>query len=90
MANILKENKKYSTKLLEVMSENNNLKDKYEIVLSQNKAYKRRLAELEKRVTKTDEIKKNYEIAVKTFNDNESYLKRSISSVEKENYDLNE
>jgi len=79
----LKENKNYSNKLLELLTENLKLKENNEKLLSQNSSKHDRICELEI-------IIKNQEVAIQTFTENEAYLKVNISTVEKENFKLNE
>lgn len=79
----IKENKNYSNKLVEMLTENMKLKENNENLINQNSAKQNRISELEN-------IIRNQDIAIKTLTDNESYLKVNISKLEKDNFKLNE
>ena len=83
LAKILKENKIYANKLVEMMSDNIKLKETNEIMTAKNR-------QMNKRVNEVEEMLKSFQITNKTLSENECYLKQSISYAEKENFILNE
>jgi hypothetical protein len=83
LSDSLKENKNYSNKLVEMLTENMKIKENNENLISSNSAKTSRIQELEN-------IIKNQDIGIQSLSDNEVYLKTNISKVEKENFKLNE